>query len=90
MYNGFAQLLVKLKFSGVVCVERSDLGSPYGRAGCPERGSLRGCRTIEIHLFLTAVPSQSACSADSSPKGRAKGAAAPVRKITIYRRDASS
>ena len=25
------------------------------------------------------VPSQSACSADSSPKGRAKGAAAPVR-----------
>ena len=23
--------------------------------------------------YLTAVPSQSACSADSSPKGRAKG-----------------
>ena len=45
----------------------------------PRRGRLRGSRTIEMHLFPTAVPSQSACSADSSPKGRAKGAAAPVR-----------
>ena len=35
--------------------------------------------------FLTAAPSQSACSAASSPKGRAKGAAAPARQITIYR-----
>ena len=51
----------------------------------PRRGRLRGCRTIEMHFFPTAVPSQSACSADSSPKGRAKGAAAPVRQITISR-----
>ena len=90
MYNGFVQLLVKLKFSGVVCVERSDLGSPFGRAVCPVWGRLRGRRTIEMHLFPTTVPSQSACSADSSPKGRAKGTAAPVQKITFYRRDASS
>ena len=71
--------LAKLEFVGVVFAERSDLGSPYGRAGCPCGAYLRGCRTIEMHLFPTAVPSQSACSADSSPKGRAKGAAAPVR-----------
>ena len=38
----------------------------------PHGGRLRGCRTIEMHLFATAVPSQSACSADSSPIGRAK------------------
>ena len=55
--------------------ERSDLGSPFGRAGCPARGSLRGSH-VTITRFQTSnvVPSQSACSADSSPKGRAKGA----------------
>ena len=65
---------------GVVSTERSDLGSPFGRAGCPVRGSLRGSH-VAITRFQTAngVPSQSACSADSSPIGRAKGAAAPVR-----------
>ena len=41
------------------------------RKGQTERASRRdfGC------YYLTAVPSQSACSADSSPRGRAKGSA---------------
>ncbi len=65
----------KLQFGGIIFAERSDLGSPFGRAGCPARGSLRGSG-VTITRFQTAnvVPSQSACSADSSPKGRAKGA----------------
>ena len=55
--------------------ERSDLGSPFGRAGCPVRGSLRGSHVpIGAAQPSNGVPSQSACSADSSPKGRAKGA----------------
>ena len=70
---------------GIVSAERSDLGSPYGGAGCPARGRLRGQHMNFGYHFLTAVPSQSACSADSSPKGRAKGAPAPVCKITICR-----
>ena len=61
-------------------MERSDLGSPFGRAGCPVRGSLRGSGVpMDASQSSNGVPSQSACSADSSPKGRAKGAAAPVR-----------
>ena len=49
------------------------LGSPSGGAGCPERGSPeRANVAVFCCHYLTAVPSQSACSADSSPKGRAK------------------
>ena len=56
-------------------MERSDLGSPFGRAGCPGRGRLRGSRVpMDASQPSNGVPSQSACSADSSPKGRAKGA----------------
>ena len=55
--------------------ERSALGSPFGRAGCPVRGSLRGSHVpIGAAQPSNGVPSQSACSADSSPIGRAKGA----------------
>ena len=61
-------------------MERSDLGSPFGRAGCPVWGRLRGSGVpMDASQSSNGVPSQSACSADSSPKGRAKGAAAPVR-----------
>ena len=49
------------------------LGSPSGGAGCPVRGRLRGQYIDFFCYYLTAAPSQSACSADSSPKGRAKG-----------------
>ena len=55
--------------------ERSDLGSPFGRAGCPVWGLPGRVRRSDTRFQpSTWAPSQSACSADSSPKGRAKGA----------------
>ena len=46
---------------------------PLWGSWLPHRGRLRGLHGFFECYYLTAVPSQSACSADSSPKGRAKG-----------------
>ena len=56
-------------------------GSWLPRKGQTERAAWFdfGC------YYLTAVPSQSACSADSSPKGRAKGRCRICPQITIFR-----
>ena len=51
------------------------LALPLGELAAPPRGRLRGSRVpIDAAQFSNGVPSQSACSADSSPKGRAKSA----------------
>ena len=54
-------------------------------SGLPRKGQSERVPRSNIRFQPSnGVPSQSACSADSSPKGRAKGAAAPVRQITIF------
>ena len=49
------------------------------KSPCP---IMRCC--LKDAVVLPAAPSQSACSADSSPKGRAEGAPAPARQTTIH------
>ena len=62
-----------LRWNSANHTERSDLGSPFGRADCPVWGSLRGSHVpMDASQPSNGVPSQSACSADSSPIGRAK------------------
>ena len=51
-------------------MERSDLGSPYGRAGCPVRGSLRGSH-VPIYAFNhhTEYPLSQPVRLTALPKG---------------------
>ena len=55
------------------------LALPLGELAAPLGQTERVPRSNTRFQSSNGVPSQSACSADSSPIGRAKGAAAPVR-----------
>ena len=51
-------------------MERSDLGSPFGRAGCPERGSLRGSHVpIHVSNHQTEYPLSQPVRLTALPKG---------------------
>ena len=71
------------------CVtERSDLGSPFGRAGCPVRGSLRGSH-VPIYAFnhQTEYPLSQPVRLTALPKGEPRALPRQCGKLQFFRRD---
>ena len=65
------------------CVtERSDLGSPFGRAGCPVRGSLRGSH-VPIYAFnhQTEYPLSQPVRLTALPKGEPRALSRQCDKL---------
>ena len=66
-------------------MERSDLGSPFGRAGCPVRGSLRGSH-VPIYAFnhQTEYPLSQPVRLTALPKGEPRALPRQCDKLQFY------
>ena len=85
VYHQLLQAYSRQTNSNMAYRNRCPLGSPYGGAGCPVRGRLRGPMwRFSAAMILLRYPLSQPVRLTALPKGEPRGATVSARQITIY------